>query len=263
VNVKVLVVGDRIVDQTSICKATRLCPEAPAPVLHTKEEKTTAGGAHNVAKNIESLLGADQVDSEFGSVSYKHRIFADRTLICRIDRDRHSVMAPTAYWNNVLRKAAGADAIVVGDYAKGAITSGIASGLIALKKPLFVDAKDGVDMYTGCFAIFPNENEHAEVDRTKFQHVIRKLGERGCSVDGVLVPTVPQHVYDVSGAGDVFIAAFVTKYLQLWGSDRSSPPDTSAQLIECARYANLAAGISVRYLGTHVVTAQEIQEHSK
>jgi len=254
---KILCVGDRIFDSYQFCKATRLCPEACAPVLHIQSERTSEGGASNIAENLKSLMGGECVLTAFGSISYKHRVFADRTLICRIDRDGYSVLGSDAYWKEIQSKAAVSDWIVVGDYGKGAITPGIASGLVALGKPLFVDAKHNQQHYKGCYAFFPNEDEHNGIQSGDYQHVIRKLGPRGCSVDGILVPTKEeQQVYDVTGAGDVFLAAFVWKY----STSYPGLPKISlvTELLECARVANLAAGISVRHLGTYVVRPEEI-----
>lgn len=255
---KVLVVGDSIIDQYRFCKATRLCPEACAPVLHIQSEKTCNGGAALVADNLKSLLGSQEsVMTAYGSISHKERTFADHTLICRVDRDKYSIMDTARYWNLILGLSKQADTIIVSDYGKGAITKGIATGLVALQKPLFVDAKHETDWYKGCFAIFPNEEEHPNLLTSDFQHIVRKLGAKGCLVDNHHVPTREQQVYDVTGAGDVFLAAFVAKFMETWPSS-----EYKNVLPICAAYANTAAGISVRFLGTHVVTPVEMSRES-
>jgi len=263
---RILVVGDRIIDHYSYCKAVRLCPEAPAPVLHLIAEQTSEGGAALVAANLNSLLSApeDSVYAEYGSVSHKHRIFADHHLVCRIDRDSQSVLEPEHYWREIQRRlpATGdfVNAVVVSDYGKGAMTPGIASGLVAYCEqnqiPLFVDAKHDTKPYIGCFAIFPNENEHRYLSPDDYKNVIRKVGPIGCYVNGYLVGTKEQRVYDVTGAGDVFLAAFVVAFVE----SRGAVDDF--RLRACARYANIAAGVSVRHLGTHVVSSDELREES-
>jgi bifunctional ADP-heptose synthase (sugar kinase/adenylyltransferase) len=256
----ILVVGDRIIDQYEFCKAVRLSPEAPVPVLHLTSEKTSEGGASLVAENLKSLMGAKNVNTVFGSVSHKRRTFADRTLLSRLDKDSWSALDPKAYWNEILAQAQFASAIVVGDYGKGAIDQHIASGLVALRKPLFVDTKHHPEWYKGCFALFPNEEEHPLLDIRDYQHIIRKLGPMGCTVDGVLVPTKEQQVYDVTGAGDVFLAGFVAMFMQ----ENDTPYLAAAdRLRACAEHANLVAGISVRHLGTYVVKPTDLLEESK
>jgi bifunctional ADP-heptose synthase (sugar kinase/adenylyltransferase) len=256
---KVLVVGDKIVDQYMHCKAVRLSPEAPIPVHHKVREETKEGGAALVGANLVSLLGNDSVLQTYGSVSHKYRYFSDRTLLFRWDNDSYTVLDPKHYWDNILRLAEFADIIAVSDYGKGAITPSIASGLLGLQnkgKLLFVDAKHEPERYRGCFALFPNEHEHNGLNHNDYLHVIRKLGSRGCMVDGHIVPTEEQQVYDVSGAGDCFLAGFLTAYCRQNLTGLNGVTNTT--LIHCAEYANRVAGVSVRFLGTHVVKPSDL-----
>ena len=55
---KVLVLGDLMVDEYITGKVIRISPEAPVPVLNFKKKTLEAGGASNVANNINSL-GSD------------------------------------------------------------------------------------------------------------------------------------------------------------------------------------------------------------
>lgn len=52
---KVLVLGDLMVDEYITGNVKRISPEAPVPVLNFKEKRLEAGGASNVANNINSL----------------------------------------------------------------------------------------------------------------------------------------------------------------------------------------------------------------
>ena len=65
----VLVLGDAISDHNIYSKATRLCPEAPVPVLVPEREESLAGGAGLVASNLRAL-GLD-VELVTGSHSTK------------------------------------------------------------------------------------------------------------------------------------------------------------------------------------------------
>src|ERR1700753_3045399 len=101
---KVLVIGDLINDQARYCQATRLCPEAPVPVL-VQQGKTaqTDGGAGLVVAQLSAIIGEDLVAKRFGSLSVKERIFADGHLQCRLDRDRiHIFLSPDIYEQGVL-----------------------------------------------------------------------------------------------------------------------------------------------------------------
>lgn len=251
---RVLVIGDRIIDQYQWCRAIKLAPEACAPVLQIERENATEGGAGLVASQLYALWGCEYVDYLFGSVSTKHRVFAERTLICRIDRDSQQVTSPKDMWEQIGNVYHNCDAIVISDYGKGTFTEALSRDIINLGFPTFVDSKHHIEWWKGAEFIFPNEHEHVSLNHGNYLHVIRKLGAKGCSVNGRLVPTNQQDVYDVTGAGDIFMAAFVYKYLT------TTFPTVAKDLLDAAAYANLLAGISVKHMGTHVVQPDEIPQ---
>ena len=53
--IKVLVLGDIIIDKYIYGTSTRISPEAPVPVVTYKEEKESLGGAGLVYENLKSL----------------------------------------------------------------------------------------------------------------------------------------------------------------------------------------------------------------
>ena len=54
-DIKVLVIGDFMIDHYIIGESNRMSPEAPVPVVVPKEEYSIPGGAGNVAMNISTL----------------------------------------------------------------------------------------------------------------------------------------------------------------------------------------------------------------
>ena len=50
-----MVVGDLILDEYIWGSVNRISPEAPVPILDTKSENLTLGGAANVAHNLIAL----------------------------------------------------------------------------------------------------------------------------------------------------------------------------------------------------------------
>ncbi|MDE0634550.1 MAG: PfkB family carbohydrate kinase [Candidatus Poribacteria bacterium] len=63
---RVMVIGDIIVDEYVWGDVNRISPEAPVPVFEMTEEKTSCGGAANVAQNIVSLGGKAQLIGVIG-----------------------------------------------------------------------------------------------------------------------------------------------------------------------------------------------------
>ena len=165
-------------------------------------------------------------------------------------------------------------AVVLSDYGKGVLDETLVRDIIELAndvgKPIVVDPK-GPDyrVYRGASLLTPNLNElraasgmpagndEAVVDACR--HII---GD--CSVGGVLatrseqgmtlvldadvyhLPARARAVFDVSGAGDT-VAAAMAAGLAL-----------EAPSLDCAQFANTAAGVAVAKVGTAAAYASEI-----
>jgi len=148
---RVLVVGDLMLDRYVWGDATRISPEAPVPVIDIFKETWTAGGAGNVALNIASLgarcsvagyIGRDESGKKLAAALQEHKIAAfvtpgsSQTImktrvmvqhqqLCRLDRESppDAYRATTAQAEALLaREIKACDAIVFSDYAKGLLT---------------------------------------------------------------------------------------------------------------------------------------------
>lgn len=267
--IPILVVGDYIDDTYKWCRCPRMCPEAPAPVLIVDKMETRPGGAGNVYENLVSISARSNADEvaelESLSLSTKIRYFVGNRLMFREDQDAGSDPESIPDKGNLKDlelcfSSTTYRGVIISDYGKGGVTDQVVKLVLSesLHKqiPVFVDAKchDPNGKYAGAFCIFPNEDEHPNLDPKKFGHIIRKLGPKGCSVDGKHVKTREQPVFDVTGAGDVFLAAFVLKYLEY----RETGVDEQGSLLDAAYFANIVAGISVRHVGTYAVHRKEI-----
>jgi D-beta-D-heptose 7-phosphate kinase/D-beta-D-heptose 1-phosphate adenosyltransferase len=257
---KILVIGDYIEDRYVFGTATRLCPEAPVPVIVPNTwAEAMPGGAGLVTEQLRELT-ARGVLARYGSFSTKQRIMAGDTLICRIDED-----AKKDNWTHPIEPSLEyADAIVVSDYGKGAVSEGLARQLVATGKPLFVDAKHHWHWFEGPnVTIVPNHveatpvplkhpiNSH-HVKQCEYGRVVSKWGKDGCRLNDsehkdLILPATVTEVVDICGAGDVFMSAFVYAW--------------SIQLptVDCLLFANILAGESCKHRGTYVVPKQFAQ----
>lgn len=242
---KIIVIGDYISDVYTFGTATRLCPEAPVPIVVPECWKESWGGAGLVCEQLASLVWNQSVEARFLSFSKKQRFFAGNHLICRLDEDgckpdqEHLLMPVTS------EDLENFDAFVVSDYGKGGMTWDLSRQIVDTGKPCFVDSKNAWDCYEGQnVTLFPNEIEAAQMqplDYAQFGKVVNKLGARGCRMGTDLIPATVSEVVDVTGAGDIFMASFVYAWsIQL-------PPE------HCLRFANEMAGESCRHRGTFVV----------
>jgi D-beta-D-heptose 7-phosphate kinase/D-beta-D-heptose 1-phosphate adenosyltransferase len=194
---KILVVGDVMLDVYVEGVVNRISPEAPVPVLHIANETEYPGGAANVARNIESLNGACTLISVVGndtaaktikSHMYDHRIRteflvdearwttvkrryeASRQQILRVDDECTSPLSLAT--ENLLiegvRKAMkGMKVIVLSDYNKGVLSRSVLQAItveaVNHKQLVIVDPKgDDFTKYEGATLIKPNAEELAK-----------------------------------------------------------------------------------------------------
>jgi D-beta-D-heptose 7-phosphate kinase/D-beta-D-heptose 1-phosphate adenosyltransferase len=199
-SLRVLVIGDMILDHYIWGEVSRISPEAPVPVIHIMRETHTAGGAANVAHNIASLggkasligmIGGDDAGNILTRIlhqagidfSYhlidptiativKTRIIARTQQLCRMDREAARccyALKPGSDIDAMLETAVDhADAIIVSDYAKGVVTQTLLDRIIALAgargRFIAVDPKPANHLvFRGVDLITPNRHEALEL----------------------------------------------------------------------------------------------------
>ena len=87
---KVLVLGDIIIDTYIYGTSSRISPEAPVPVVTYKREVQTIGGAGLVYENLKSLGVDVELVDIFDKASVKTRVICDGHYVTRIDDDYHA-----------------------------------------------------------------------------------------------------------------------------------------------------------------------------
>jgi D-beta-D-heptose 7-phosphate kinase / D-beta-D-heptose 1-phosphate adenosyltransferase len=306
----VLCVGDLMLDDFVYGEVSRISPEAPTPVLAVARSEIEIGGAGNVARNIGALgahcifvglIGKDDAARTLseaftkldGSVIPHLVVEAGRhtTRKVRFVSEHHSTHLVRADWETarpatpasetaVIAHAEAAlprcGAVVLSDYAKGALTPRIIRAIIdrarQLGKPVIVDPKShDYTIYRGATLITPNRQElgaavhrpvvseadianaAAELARlVDSEAVLVTRSEQGMTlhVAGQIplhVPAYPVKVRDVSGAGDT-VAAMMAILLAM-----KAPFDAAM------RAANAAAAVVVGKRGTATVTLTELR----
>ncbi|HLX24113.1 MAG TPA: D-glycero-beta-D-manno-heptose-7-phosphate kinase [Usitatibacter sp.] len=209
--VRVLVVGDVMLDRYWFGNVNRISPEAPVPVVHVQRTEERPGGAANVARNVtaldggatllavvgqdeaaeslERLLAADRVKSSLHrdadlSTTVKLRVIGHQQQLLRIDFERppsHEVLS--AKLDEYERLVDAADAVVLSDYGKGGLehVQKMIKTARARGKPVLVDPKgDDYSRYRGATLLTPNRSEFREVagrwsDEADFARRAQKL----------------------------------------------------------------------------------------
>jgi len=197
-SVRVLVVGDVMLDRYWWGSAERISPEAPVPVVRLMNESLVAGGAANVAANVLGLgaevylfgvtgndFAADQLNETLNkskiSVSnllkfnnrqttLKTRIIANHQQVARIDQETIEKLSKTdeeTVWQSVTKILPLVDVVIVSDYAKGFLSETFLMRLITTATinnlKILIDPK-GKDYrkYRGATLITPNKMEALE-----------------------------------------------------------------------------------------------------
>jgi D-beta-D-heptose 7-phosphate kinase/D-beta-D-heptose 1-phosphate adenosyltransferase len=194
---RILVVGDVMLDRYIWGDATRISPEAPVPVIDIARETWTAGGAGNVALNIASLGARCTIAGYFGDddggrrlvkalrekkiatiatpgssqTIMKTRVLVQRQQLCRIDRESppQAYAIPADVGEKLLRPAIRAcDAVVLSDYAKGILSNELVARVTALARAagkfVALDPKPRRKLaFHGLDLITPNKRESLEL----------------------------------------------------------------------------------------------------
>jgi D-beta-D-heptose 7-phosphate kinase/D-beta-D-heptose 1-phosphate adenosyltransferase len=196
-SLRILVIGDVMLDHYILGDATRISPEAPVPVVDVEEDRYTAGGAGNVALNIASLGARSSVAGFFGTdeaglrlvqilkeknvatlstpgtgrTIVKTRVLVQKQQMCRLDREDAPVsyQVDSAKIETLLGDAiANSDAIILSDYAKGLLDDALVAKVTQLahaaKKFVALDPKPKRPMvFADIDLITPNRREAARL----------------------------------------------------------------------------------------------------
>jgi D-beta-D-heptose 7-phosphate kinase/D-beta-D-heptose 1-phosphate adenosyltransferase len=175
----ILVLGDAILDSYLEGSSTRLCREAPVPIVDINRESRYPGGAANTAVSVAamgatcllfSVIGKDAAGDDlrqrlsthgvniFNLLSvperetlFKQRVVANNQIIARVDKgSTHAIEAVEANRLASLLEAyyktESLDGVIISDYGYGTITPSTLAKLRELsalfKYPLIIDAKD-------------------------------------------------------------------------------------------------------------------------
>jgi rfaE bifunctional protein kinase chain/domain len=194
-SLRVLVIGDLMVDAYTWGKVNRISPEAPVPVVNVIKRESRLGGAGNVVLNIASLGAKPYVCSVIGDDStgetlqgileavglstagiitekgrpttVKERVIAGSQQLIRVDSETEAPISATsskALLEQVKTWLPEVDVILFEDYDKGVLSADLIQEIILLAKakqiPTVVDPKKkNFFAYSGATLFKPNLNE--------------------------------------------------------------------------------------------------------
>lgn len=215
---KILIIGEECKDVFIYGNINRLCPEAPVPVFEPSHSVTNRGMAGNVHENIKAIEPTISIDIWKQSEKIVKTRFVDaksNQMIMRLDEE--SVINSEKKLD--LDAINYYDVIIVSDYNKGFLSDKdiMDIGAASKGKISIIDSKRLVtdNLVKDFMFVKLNRSEYTRVQSTlvRTANVIITLGEEGCIINGTKYESKdPLQTIDVSGAGDTFVAAFVTKF---------------------------------------------------
>ena len=193
---KILVVGDLMLDRYIFGEVDRISPEAPVPVLRHARRYERAGGAANVAMNLAGLgckaylagfWGEDTEKGELGAILEtagvdmlgvvtgtlptisKTRIVGRVQQLLRLDiesREDRPAVEDERLMERATELTPKMSAVILSDYAKGALTARLCEAVIRAARiagvPVFADPKTpDFSKYSGATTVCPNLGELA------------------------------------------------------------------------------------------------------
>jgi len=200
----------------------------------------------------------------------------------RVDHESREPLAPAVVDRIALAlesRLNEADIVCIEDYNKGVCTEALCQRVITLAKaagkPVFVDPAPIADYrkYRGATAITPNRTEaeratgmptdgDGSIDRNaalaqrlqadlSIEAVVLTLDRHGALLlehgrEPVALPTIAREVYDVTGAGDMFLAGLAGARANGIG------------WADSVRFANAAAGLEVEVFGVEPIPLERI-----
>ena len=193
--IRVLVIGDLMIDEYLWGSVDRISPEAPVPVVAINKENQTLGGAGNVINNLTAMgatvfaIGTAGTGKAGGMVfdklaelgvetdgivsepnrptTRKTRVIASNQQVLRIDKEIKKQITPATLEKLMAiieKKIGDVDVIIISDYDKGLVARELVAKTVALAQIHSVltlaDPKSlNFSKYAGISVLTPNKKE--------------------------------------------------------------------------------------------------------
>lgn len=234
----ITVIGEECTDIFIYLKTTRLCPEAPVPIVVQNHITVNKGMAGNVVNNLKALsteLTIKQISQKSKIVKTRYIDDKSNHMFMRLDEGDDNVY-PLILENHDIETIKNSDAVIVSDYNKGFLSDRVLIEIGKSSKFSVIDTKRAIseDIINSFNVIKVNEEEYLRnktiIDKNSSKFIIT-LGKNGAKYMNKVYPTkIIKETIDVSGAGDTFTSAFTLKYMEtknltdsiIYGNDMAS-----------------------------------------
>ena len=293
-DIKVLLIGDFMIDHYIMGTSTRMSPEAPVPVVTPEKDYSIPGGAGNVAMNLKlmganvtcvgcvgndiwgkkllSILKNEGVKTEGIELiddhptTLKQRIYSDGKQVARLDTEK------IINWQSNSEFQQNYDIIILSDYNKGVLNN-LWFDINNLDTVIVDPKKDTFNHYKESTIITPNLNELKKasniaikddksivnacsqlIKENNFKYIVAKKGDQGMTIVGE--DNFFRHIKAHAVQNPDVTGAGDTVIAAL-----SLAYAQTKDIELSAKIANAAAAVVVEKIGTATVTIEEINNY--
>ncbi|WP_333784640.1 PfkB family carbohydrate kinase [Thermocrinis sp.] len=290
-DLKILVVGDLILDRYIFGTVERISPEAPVPVVEVEREEFRLGGAANVANNLSSLgvktylvgiTGSDYgkhilkglirsafiedltLEDSQRPTTEKTRVVSMSQQLLRIDWEDRKPISGRVLEKLLERLDVEVDGVILSDYAKGVVCEPVVKKLKEKEVFLSVDPRPvNKSLYYGADLMTPNEKEARQMAEGTSLESLGWTLKKELNLKTLVITLGPKGM----ALFDKEYTNFPARAKQVY--DVSGAGDTVVAVLTASylasgdwylacELANLCAGIVVGKLGTASITLSEI-----
>lgn len=241
---KILIIGDGCKDIYHYGDVNKISQEAPVPIFKQVKTDFKLGMSYNVCRNF-NALGSNTVLQSYVAEN-KHR-YIDRKSNQQVYRVDESLATPRSEFDC----SGDFDAVVISDYDKGALSyEDIEEIITSANAPVFIDTKKSdLARFKDCIVKI-NEIEYNDSVSLPENLIVTRGSKDVIVLDqGKVTSTHPVNsveLYDTTGAGDSFLAAFVLYYI------------ATDHLVDSINFAVRSSQISITKRGVYAPTLEEI-----
>lgn len=278
---RVMVIGDLMVDAYTWGKVSRISPEAPVPVVNVVKRESRLGGAGNVVLNVASLganplvfsvigddvtgssllqilvdagLSVDGIIQEFGRpTTVKERVIAGSQQLIRVDSETESQISQAssvALLAAVKARISHVDVIIFEDYDKGVLSEGLIQAVMNMARevgiPTVVDPKKkNFFAYQGATLFKPNLHELRD-----------GLGLESSDLSALALPATVRKFKEFQNFGGVFVTLSERGVYMDYASEQVAIPAHIRQIADVSGAGDTVISIAACALAAGASPAQ-------
>ena len=219
-------------------------------------------GNDSSGKSLLRILNQNKINTSLirkeKNTTIKTRFMCENSQLLRVDNDFISELNIKRSLKKIDKIIKKINLIYIADYKKGVISKILIHELKKRNVPIFVDPKNQIKTFQGVEFIKMNQKYFKDLMKNfdnpltikkkfKINNFIVTQGSKGSFIidkynNKINVKGIKTEVFDVSGAGDTFGAAFVNEYLN------------GKTIFNSLKYANEKSAEVVRKIGTSTIS---------